>query len=124
MSFKGQQIGGFVQSSRKRKNVSPTLSFTGVNETYYIIGFETESIVTEQTQFPTRNECFYIMRQRKHHLTRIHIKQNRREIGNIKTKNILRKEGCNSVSPPHFPIPFLRKIKLSRSFLNIPKDTL
>lgn len=55
VSFKDQQTGGFVQSSRDGKKVSPTLSFIGRNGAYSIIGFETESIVIAQTQCPTRN---------------------------------------------------------------------
>lgn len=55
MSFKDQLTGGLVQSSREGKNVSPTLSFIGRNGACAIIGFETESIVIEQTQCPTRN---------------------------------------------------------------------
>lgn len=121
VSFKDQQTGGLVQSSREGKNISPTLSFIGRNGAYPIIGFETESIVIEQSQLPTRNECFYKMGQRKYHMTRVHIKQNRQEVGNIKTKIILRKEGCNSVSSSHFPTLFPRKIKPSRSFLETPK---
>lgn len=117
MSFKDQQTGGFVQSSREGKKVS----FIGRNGACSIIGFETESIVIEKFNAPLEMSVFYKMRQRKYHMTRIHIKQNRKEIGNIKTKIISRKEECNSASPSHFPTLFPRKIKLSRSFLETPK---
>lgn len=54
VSFKDQQTGGFVQSSREGKKVS----FIGRNGACSIIGFETESIVIEKPNVPLEMSVF------------------------------------------------------------------
>jgi hypothetical protein len=72
--------------------VSPTLLFTWGNGTCYIIGFETEkALLQNKLHLQLKGSVFY--NETKYNMTRIHRKQNRRENGNTKTKNILGKEG-------------------------------